>query len=73
MVLLGDGGLINGTLIRLHVIDKPIPLMYNVFGGDRRHGANYPAVHGSVVDRLSSAISILHLKRQHGALEHHAG
>jgi putative spermidine/putrescine transport system permease protein len=25
-------GLINGTLIRWHSIDKPMPLMYNVFG-----------------------------------------
>ena len=32
MVLLGDNGLINGTLIRWHAIDKPLPLMYNVFG-----------------------------------------
>lgn len=32
MVLLGDNGLINGTLIRWHSIDKPLPLMYNVFG-----------------------------------------
>src|SRR6185437_13401793 len=27
MVLLGDNGLINGTLIRWHSIDKPLPLM----------------------------------------------
>ena len=32
MVLLGDNGLINGTLIRWHAVDKPLPLMYNVFG-----------------------------------------
>lgn len=32
MVLLGDNGLINGTLLRWHSIDKPLPLMYNVFG-----------------------------------------
>jgi putative spermidine/putrescine transport system permease protein len=32
MVLLGDNGLINGSLIRWHVIGSPIPLMYNVFG-----------------------------------------
>jgi putative spermidine/putrescine transport system permease protein len=32
MVLLGDNGLINGTLIRLGVIREPLPLMYNVFG-----------------------------------------
>ena len=32
MVLLGDNGLINGTLVRWHYIDKPLPLMYNVFG-----------------------------------------
>jgi putative spermidine/putrescine transport system permease protein len=32
MVLLGDNGLINGTLIRWHSIDKPLPLMYNVGG-----------------------------------------
>jgi len=32
MVLLGDNGLINGTLIRWRAIDAPLPLMYNVFG-----------------------------------------
>jgi putative spermidine/putrescine transport system permease protein len=32
MVLLGDNGLINGTLIRWHYLEKPLPLMYNVFG-----------------------------------------
>ncbi|MDQ0455761.1 putative spermidine/putrescine transport system permease protein [Rhizobium paknamense] len=32
MVLLGDNGLINGTLLRLGVISTPLPLMYNVFG-----------------------------------------
>jgi putative spermidine/putrescine transport system permease protein len=32
MVLLGDNGLINGTLMRWHAIDKPLPLMYNIFG-----------------------------------------
>jgi putative spermidine/putrescine transport system permease protein len=32
MVLLGDNGLINGTLIRWHAIDAPLPLMYNIFG-----------------------------------------
>jgi putative spermidine/putrescine transport system permease protein len=32
MVLLGDNGLINGTLIRWRYLDKPLPLMYNVFG-----------------------------------------
>ena len=32
MVLLGDNGLINGTLLRWHYLDKPLPLMYNVFG-----------------------------------------
>lgn len=32
MVLLGDNGLINGTLTRWHSIDKPLPLMYNAFG-----------------------------------------
>ena len=32
MVLLGDNGLINGTLLRWHAIDKPLPLMYNIFG-----------------------------------------
>jgi len=32
MVLMGDNGLINGTLIRWGVIDEPWPLMYNFFG-----------------------------------------
>jgi putative spermidine/putrescine transport system permease protein len=32
MVLLGDNGLINGTLLRWHWIEKPLPLMYNIFG-----------------------------------------
>jgi putative spermidine/putrescine transport system permease protein len=32
MVLLGDNGLINGTLIRWHYLEKPLPLMYNTFG-----------------------------------------
>jgi putative spermidine/putrescine transport system permease protein len=32
MVLLGDNGLINGTLIRWHYLEKPLPLMYNAFG-----------------------------------------
>jgi putative spermidine/putrescine transport system permease protein len=32
MVLLGDNGLINGTLLRWHAINAPLPLMYNVFG-----------------------------------------
>jgi ABC-type spermidine/putrescine transport system permease subunit I len=32
MVLLGDNGLINGALLRWHVIQAPLPLMYNVFG-----------------------------------------
>ena len=32
MVLLGDNGLINGTLLRWHSLDKPLPLMYNVGG-----------------------------------------
>jgi putative spermidine/putrescine transport system permease protein len=32
MVLLGDNGLINGTLIRWRLIQTPFPLMYNVFG-----------------------------------------
>ena len=32
MVLLGDNGLINGTLLRWHAIDRPMPLMYNMFG-----------------------------------------
>jgi putative spermidine/putrescine transport system permease protein len=32
MVLLGDNGLINGTLLRWHVIGHPIPLMYDIFG-----------------------------------------
>lgn len=32
MVLLGDNGLINGTLIRMGLISAPLPLMYNSFG-----------------------------------------
>jgi putative spermidine/putrescine transport system permease protein len=32
MVLLGDNGLINGTLLRWHSIDRPLPLMYNTGG-----------------------------------------
>lgn len=32
MVLLGDNGLINGTLLRWHAISHALPLMYNVFG-----------------------------------------
>jgi putative spermidine/putrescine transport system permease protein len=32
MVLLGDNGLINGTLLRWHAIARPLPLMYNMFG-----------------------------------------
>jgi putative spermidine/putrescine transport system permease protein len=32
MVLMGDNGLINGTLIRWHLIARPLPLMYNMFG-----------------------------------------
>ena len=32
MVLLGDNGLINGTLLRWHIIGRPLPLMYNTFG-----------------------------------------
>lgn len=32
MVLLGDNGLINGTLIRWHSIGSPIHFMYNVYG-----------------------------------------
>lgn len=32
MVLLGDNGLINATLISLGLIKTPLPLMYNVFG-----------------------------------------
>lgn len=32
MILLGDNGLINGTLIREGVIEQPWPLMYNFFG-----------------------------------------
>ena len=32
MVLLGDNGLINGTLLRWHTLAKPLPLMYNMFG-----------------------------------------
>lgn len=32
MVLLGDNGLINGTLIRFGLISAPLPLMYNSFG-----------------------------------------
>ncbi|WP_337269171.1 ABC transporter permease [Oryzifoliimicrobium ureilyticus] len=32
MVLLGDNGLINGTLLRLGIVSAPLPLMYNTFG-----------------------------------------
>ena len=32
MVLLGDNGLINGTLIRWGYLNSPLPLMYNNFG-----------------------------------------
>lgn len=32
MVLMGDTGLINSALIRLGVIETPLPLMYNSFG-----------------------------------------
>ncbi|MDQ0469518.1 ABC transporter permease [Labrys wisconsinensis] len=32
MVLMGDNGLINGTLIAAGLIEKPLPLMYNIFG-----------------------------------------
>ena len=32
MVLLGDNGLINATLLNLGLIEAPLPLMYNAFG-----------------------------------------
>ena len=32
MVLMGDNGLINGTLIEAGWIEEPLPLMYNFFG-----------------------------------------
>jgi len=32
MVLMGDNGLINASLLQWHVIAKPLPLMYNAFG-----------------------------------------
>lgn len=32
MVLLGDNGLINSTLLDLGLIKAPLPLMYNIFG-----------------------------------------
>src|ERR1700736_1268321 len=32
MVLMGDNGLINAGLLRLHLIGQPLPLMYNGFG-----------------------------------------
>jgi putative spermidine/putrescine transport system permease protein len=32
MVLMGDNGLINASLIQWHVISSPLPLMYNAFG-----------------------------------------
>jgi putative spermidine/putrescine transport system permease protein len=32
MVLMGDNGLINATLLQLGLIPAPLPLMYNVFG-----------------------------------------
>src|SRR5260370_653202 len=32
MVLMGDNGLINASLLQWHMIAKPLPLMYNAFG-----------------------------------------
>jgi len=32
MVLMGDNGLINASLLQSHLIAQPIPLMYNAFG-----------------------------------------
>ncbi|BCP54451.1 ABC transporter permease [Kaistia sp. 32K] len=32
MVLMGDNGLINGALMSIGLIEKPLPLMYNTFG-----------------------------------------
>jgi len=32
MVLMGDQGLINGALMSIGLIEKPLPLMYNTFG-----------------------------------------
>lgn len=32
MVLMGDNGIINTVLMGLGVIDRPLPLMYNIFG-----------------------------------------
>lgn len=32
MILLGNNGLVNGTLLRLGLIDQPLPLLYNAFG-----------------------------------------
>lgn len=32
MVLMGDNGLINATLMSIGLIDEPLPLMYNIFG-----------------------------------------
>jgi putative spermidine/putrescine transport system permease protein len=32
MVLMGDNGLINASLMQWHVISSPLPLMYNAFG-----------------------------------------
>nr|WMD00217.1 ABC transporter permease [Aminobacter niigataensis] len=32
MVLLGDNGLINGFLLSMGLVSKPLPLMYNTFG-----------------------------------------
>jgi putative spermidine/putrescine transport system permease protein len=32
MVLMGDNGLINASLLQSHLIDQPLPLMYNGFG-----------------------------------------
>lgn len=31
-ILLGNAGVINATLMRLDLIDRPLPLMYNAFG-----------------------------------------
>jgi putative spermidine/putrescine transport system permease protein len=32
MVLMGDNGLINASLLQWHLISSPLPLMYNAFG-----------------------------------------
>ena len=55
MVLLGDNGLINGTLMRWHAIDKPLPADVQHLRRDRGRRPDHPAVHGAVADRRHPA------------------